>query len=517
MPDSWLGSCSAFAKDHVPGYRSIARLPRQLLGRNPFRGDVKPTRVPLFSFSSGRPTTPFPHPWNYREPIRILDTYFWGVESEEGSGQHNRYLDVPGLAPVLITRDPGVIRAISKETGGREGQFDRDTRPSKGIARATGKDSLLYANGPTWKRQKKLSTPPFGRSSLFQPEQFHEFEETFRHTVRKRLEVIRERLERSGSSIRVEVEPEIKAVMLEMLVNNFFGAEVEYELIRDRYVPALDGVIEFIVRDTVVNLLGVPLKWLPGLSKRIVASKAAHQAFEELTDLVIAQRQAGTGLWKQFKSDAPDALIRSNIKVFLAGALEATTSYASWALSHLARNEASQEKVYQEVKDLEDYSPENLETATYLGHVLDETLRLTPSLYFLPRKATTDTWIETTSGSTLWIPKGTHILLDVWHANRHEDHWGVNVTGHPAIEFVPERWEDLSQKECNARDLLHFGFGHGPRFCPGKNLGQMEVALVVGAFVKLFRFRAVNPENHARAGVSTKPADGVEIDLELRK
>jgi hypothetical protein len=40
---------------------------------------------------------------------------------------------------------------------------------------------------------------------------------------------------------------------------------------------------------------------------------------------------------------------------------------------------------------------------------------------------------------------------------------------------------------------------------------------VVGAFVKLFRFKAVNPDNQARAGVSTKPLDGALVELELRE
>jgi cytochrome P450 len=149
--------------------------------------------------------------------------------------------------------------------------------------------------------------------------------------------------------------------------------------------------------------------------------------------------------------------------------------------------------------------------------VLNETLRLTPSLYFLPRRATVDTRVETAGGSTLLIPGGTHILLDVWHANRHEDHWGVAVTGYPALDFVPERWEALEARGRGSKDFLHFGFGHGPRVCPGKHLGQLEVALVVGAFVKLFRFKAVNADNQAKAGVSTKPLDGVLVELELRK
>jgi cytochrome P450 len=405
-----------------------------------------------------------------------------------------------------------VIRAITTETGDRAGQFDRDTLPSTGIARATGPDTLLYANGSTWRRQKKLAAPPFGKTTLFQPEQFHEFAETFRHTVRQRLDTLRKRIESTGPSVRVRLEPEIKAVMLEMLANNFFGAEIPYDEVRGRYVPALELVIDHIVRDTVLNKLGIPLRWLPGLTR----VKKASADFEYLTDLVLAARRAGRGLWKQFQSDAPDWKLRANVKVFLAGALEATTSYAGWAASHLARNARAQERIYDEVKGITHYTPEHLDGATYLGYALEETLRLTPALYFLPRRATADTWLQTADGCKMMIPKGTHILLDVWHANRHEDHWGIAVTGYPALDFVPERWEALRTQGRGSKEALHFGFGHGPRVCPGKYLGQLEVALAVGAFVKLFRFRAVHAENEVRAGVSTKPADGVLVELELR-
>jgi cytochrome P450 len=147
--------------------------------------------------------------------------------------------------------------------------------------------------------------------------------------------------------------------------------------------------------------------------------------------------------------------------------------------------------------------------------VLDETLRLTPSLYFHPRRATADTWVEVSEVERLLIPRGTHILLDVWHANRHEDHWGVEATGFRADEFAPRRWEQLAAR--GRGDLLHFGFGHGPRFCPGKSLGQLEVALVVGACVKLFTFSAVHEDAPARAGVSTKPLDGVLVHLRPRE
>jgi cytochrome P450 len=403
---------------------------------------------------------------------------------------------------------------VLSATGDKPGQFDRDTSPTAGIARATGEDSLLYANGAVWLRQKRLSAQPFSRSNLFQPEKFHGFEQTFRKTVAERLEALRSRQEASGKRVtRIQLEPEIKVVMLEMLVNNFFGGHVSYEELRNRFVPALEMLIDHMVSDTVAPVSMSLYRMFTG---RNTILKQKQADFEALTDIALSGRAEGLGLWNQFKSDASDDALRSNIRVFLAGAMEATTSFASWAISHLSRRPDIQDQIYAEVKEMSVYDPDNLASAVTLNRVLEETLRLTPALYFLPRRATVDTWIETADSRRMFIPKGTHIRLDVWHANRCEEFWGEAVTGYPAETFAPDRWKVLAEKGIAAKDMLHFGFGHGPRFCPGRFLGLLEVGLVVGAVVKVFKFRAVGEKTQAKAGVSTKPGDGVWVDLELR-
>ena len=117
--------------------------------------------------------------------------------------------------------------------------------------------------------------------------------------------------------------------------------------------------------------------------------------YEALTDIALSGRAKGLGLWKQFKSDATDDALRSNVRVFLAGAMEATTSFASWAISHLSHTPDIQDQIYAEVKDMNAYDPDNLASAVTLNRVLEETLRLTPALYFLPRRASVDIWVET--------------------------------------------------------------------------------------------------------------------------
>jgi len=374
---------------------------------------------------------------------------------------------------------------------------------------------MLYANGPLWRAQKKLAAPSFGKANLFNPETLSDFEETFRHTAMKRLNRLHGIQQESGSKVtEVELEPEINVIMLEMLVNNFFGGEVSEDDLWDKYVPSLKLLIDHMVNDTIKAHWAKPFAIF---SKQNQAIKQAAIDFEELTDIALSGRVSGRGMWNRFKSDVPDELLRSNIRVFLAGAMEATSSFTGWTLSHLARSPKWQDKVYEEVKSIDVYEPDSLKNAETLNLVMEETLRLTPSLYFLPRKSTVDTWIDTTDNRRIFIPKDTHVLLDVWHANRCDAFWGESVSGYAAEEFAPERWEQLALKDRAAKDLLHFGFGFGPRTCPGVSLGRLEVALAVGAFVKLFKFTAVTDSVGAYAGVSTKPDDGVTVNLELRE
>lgn len=486
---------------------------QQLIGVNPFKGDVLPSRVRLFE--RGRACLPFPHLFNYKTPLRILGAFYANAKSDGLFARHNRYLYVAGMPPVLLTRDPAVIKAILSATGDKPGQFDRDTSPMAGIARATGVDSLLYANGTVWRRQKQMSAQPFGRGTLYQPEEFHEFEKTFRKTIGSRLLVLQDAQKKSGKkNVQIEIEQEIQPIMLEMLVNNFFGGSVEYTALRKRYVPALLSLIEYMITDTVAPRLSSLYRLIPSKKAEL---KAWQADLEELTDIALTGRKQGLGLWKSFTAEVEDEeALRSNIRVFLAGALEATSSFATWTIAHLSRQPEFQEQLFSALQHIDAYNPDNLKEAKLLNQAMNETLRLTPSLYFFPRKATQDTWLKIDEHRKMMIPKGTTIRLDIWNANRSEDFWGESMTGFPASAFAPARWDFILAKGACPKDFMHFGFGHAARVCPGQFLGMLETGLVVGAFVKIFRFQAVNQTTGTRAGVTTKPDDGGLLNLQLR-
>ena len=492
------------------------RILRQLCGINPFKGDVPVSRVWITRPGSRGNTLPFPTRGNYHQPINILATFFAKADGEQGRARHNRYLEIPGFDPVLVTRDPEVIRAVLTATGAGEGRLDRDTMPSTGIARATGPDTLLYSNGTEWQTHRKASAKAFGKTSLFTDEVFEKFEHTFRNNVEQRIGELEYYFEANTTSeIELTLEPEIKCIMMEMLLFNFFGAKVDARDVRERYIPAIDRIIDHIVRDTIDQQFDFNRFRRRKKKNPDPDLDEAFALFDQLTDLSMAPRAEGACAWARVDKKWNDEDLRSNVKVFLAGALEATTSYAAWALSHLARNTVYQQRVFNEVRSIDSFEIAAMDQAQHLKNVLRETLRLTPSLYFLPRKAVTDTWITLSEGSKLLLPGGTHLLLDVWHSNRHQDFWGVEKTGYPADEFHPDRWEVID-KAGRSKEHLHFGFGHGARVCPGKHLGELEASLVVGGIVKLFEFEAVTEMNEPKAGVSTKPVDGTLVRLRLR-
>ena len=121
---------------------------------------------------------------------------------------------------------------------------------------------------------------------------------------------------------------------------------------------------------------------MPAFTRRVSEIKQAYADFDRLTDLVIAQRKEGKRLWKQFKSDAPDEALRGNIRVFLAARLRRLPHMPHGQFLTWETHAAAQERVFQEVKDIDRYTPTHLEEARYLCCVLNETLRLTPASIF---------------------------------------------------------------------------------------------------------------------------------------
>lgn len=139
----------------------------------------------------------------------------------------------------------------------------------------------------------------------------------------------------------------------------------------------------------------------------------------------------------------------------------------------LAMHPAVQERLFEEIINLFPdkhfyVECENITNLPYLDMVVNETLRLMPSIPMIGRQVVQDT----TLSSGLVIPKGIEILISIFDLHRRTDIWGAN-----ADKFNPENFmrENLQEKHSYA----YIPFSKGVRDCIGKHFHHIMYILVL--------------------------------------
>jgi cytochrome P450 len=138
------------------------------------------------------------------------------------------------------------------------------------------------------------------------------------------------------------------------------------------------------------------------------------------------------------------ATVRHNIIALLLAGHEALSNCFAYAVSLASQNNGLIEAIRAESKRAESCKANGLSDLERVlpitGQVLQEAMRLCPPLPALLRRATQDVTVLTSQGSVT-LPKGSEVLLDIFHAQRDASVWGVGKTGFSELDFKPERWE----------------------------------------------------------------------------
>jgi len=85
----------------------------------------------------------------------------------------------------------------------------------------------------------------------------------------------------------------------------------------------------------------------------------------------------------------PDEMTAQAILFFIAG-YDTTSAALSHLVYYLAQNKECQQRLYEEVKSLKEFTSEELAKHKYLNAVIDETLRLAPSVLRIQRECVKD-------------------------------------------------------------------------------------------------------------------------------
>lgn len=154
--------------------------------------------------------------------------------------------------------------------------------------------------------------------------------------------------------------------------------------------------------------------------------------------------------------------------VFFVAGFETSSTTMQFALYELARHPEIQQKAREEVKTtLKKHNGELtydcVMEMSYLGRVIDETLRVYPPVPFLQRECNKDYPIP---GTDLVLPKGVVAIIPALGLHRDPEHYP-----NPS-KFDPDRF--LEEEKAKRHHYSYLPFGEGPRNCIGMRFGLLQ-------------------------------------------
>lgn len=139
----------------------------------------------------------------------------------------------------------------------------------------------------------------------------------------------------------------------------------------------------------------------------------------------------------------------------------------------------------------------------YLEAVINETMRMhSTSGIGLPRQIPPESQGVHLNG--YFFPPGTVLSVPTWTIHHSKEIWGPD-----ALEFRPERWENITARQKNA----FIPFSYGPRACVGRNLAEMEMKMIAATWARRYDVH-LRSEMDTREGFLRKP---LSLDIGLKK
>ena len=197
-----------------------------------------------------------------------------------------------------------------------------------------------------------------------------------------------------------------------------------------------------------------------------------------------------------------DDEIVANVLTFITAGHETTAVALTWALWLLAKDQATQQRVFDEVRAVvgdQIIDATHVEGLSFCRQVIQEAMRLFPPAPGIARIAK-----DAMEIAGMQISARTRIHIPVFALHRN-----VGLWDNPNA-FDPDRF---AADQVKARSRYAFlPFGGGPRICIGAGFAMIEAAIILATVVRAFCFQPVaghRPKPVAK--ITLRPTGGMPL------
>jgi cytochrome P450 len=172
-----------------------------------------------------------------------------------------------------------------------------------------------------------------------------------------------------------------------------------------------------------------------------------------------------------------ETVIKNIIKEVLMAGYHTVASSVAWTLYAIATHPQVAEKIHQEISSFlpdDKFNYEALSKLKYLNLVIKESSRRYTVGPYTAREADDDLDI-----GGYHIPKGTILFYPIWAVHMDSEYWPVPE------EFNPDRFNSSYNKAA----FMPFGFG--ARICPGMNISQVQILLILARLLQKLSFHEI--------------------------
>lgn len=373
-------------------------------------------------------------------------------------------------------------------------------------------NGLLTSEGDLWRRQRTLVQPMFAKRHLG---------EFAGHMTRATSDILDfGALADLGDGDLIDVNQAMTELTLDVVGRALFGADLSGETAR-RVGPAMNSVLTLGVRMArrlptflLASLPGMNLQRSFSLNPENIGFRRAVAELDQVIDEVLGEREGKAdkgedlvGLMLSVTDpETGEGMSRSQIAAelmtFMLAGHETTSNALSWTFRWLSLNPEARERMFAEIDEVVGDRVPGMDDADRLPWtraVIEESMRLTPPVFMVGRKAREDDEI-----GGYRIPAGSSVMVLIRLIHRDPRVWD-NPEGFDPGRFLPEN-------RAGRPTQAYMPFGAGRRICVGSSFAMIEAVLLMAMISRRYRFDLLpGIEIEEDASITLRPRNGLPM------